>query len=120
MPIIRWSFYRFFKYVLVSQFTPIGATTDMGMAVPGSLADKDEISLSEASARAGVVGNFLCAIFDEWVRKDVGKIFVEIFDYTGKLDGVLPASVLIPRNAVMWGVMIYGECSSRDFRFSGV
>jgi serine-type anaerobic sulfatase-maturating enzyme len=25
-------------------------------------------------------GNFLCKIFDEWVRKDVGKYFVQIFD----------------------------------------
>jgi len=25
-------------------------------------------------------GNFLCAIFDEWVRRDVGRVFVQIFD----------------------------------------
>ncbi|MDR3625961.1 MAG: SPASM domain-containing protein, partial [Ignavibacteriaceae bacterium] len=25
-------------------------------------------------------GNFYCAIFDEWVRKDVGKIFIQLFD----------------------------------------
>jgi uncharacterized protein len=25
-------------------------------------------------------GRFLCAIFDEWVRKDVGRFFVQIFD----------------------------------------
>jgi uncharacterized protein len=27
-------------------------------------------------------GRFLCAIFDEWVRRDVGKRFVQIFDVT--------------------------------------
>jgi uncharacterized protein len=25
-------------------------------------------------------GAFLCAIFDEWVRRDVGKVFVQLFD----------------------------------------
>ncbi len=27
-------------------------------------------------------GEFLCAIFDEWVRRDVGRTFVQIFDVT--------------------------------------
>jgi uncharacterized protein len=27
-------------------------------------------------------GDFLCAIFDEWVRRDVGSTFVQIFDVT--------------------------------------
>lgn len=27
-------------------------------------------------------GEFLCAIFDEWVRRDVGKTFVQLFDVT--------------------------------------
>jgi uncharacterized protein len=25
-------------------------------------------------------GHFLCAIFDEWVRRDVGRVFVQLFD----------------------------------------
>ena len=25
-------------------------------------------------------GEFLCAVFDEWVRRDVGRVFVQIFD----------------------------------------
>ena len=27
-------------------------------------------------------GNFLCTIFDEWVKEDVGKYFIQIFDST--------------------------------------
>ena len=27
-------------------------------------------------------GNFLCTIFDEWVKEDVGKFFIQIFDST--------------------------------------
>jgi uncharacterized protein len=32
------------------------------------------------SVEAWQYGNFLCAIFDEWVRKDVGTTFVQLFD----------------------------------------
>jgi uncharacterized protein len=36
--------------------------------------------VTEFSVEAAQYGNFLCAIFDEWVRKDVGKTFVQLFD----------------------------------------
>jgi uncharacterized protein len=32
------------------------------------------------SVRPADYGNFLCAIFDEWIRHDVGRIFVQHFD----------------------------------------
>ena len=32
------------------------------------------------SVEAKQYGNFLCAIFDEWVRNNVGQIFVQLFD----------------------------------------
>jgi len=38
--------------------------------------------VTERSVNARQYGNFLAAIFDEWVRRDVGKIFVQIFDST--------------------------------------
>ena len=79
-------FYRFFKEngCQFLQFTPIveRQTRHEDGRTLASLADKDEISLSEASVAPELWGYFLCAIFDEWVRKDVGKIFVEIFDCT--------------------------------------
>lgn len=79
-------FYRFFKEngCQFLQFTPIveRLTRHEDGRTLASLADKDEISLSEASVVPEQWGYFLCAIFDEWVRKDVGKIFVEIFDCT--------------------------------------
>lgn len=37
-------------------------------------------SVSDWSVEPRLFGRFLCAIFDEWVRKDVGKIFVQLFD----------------------------------------
>lgn len=35
---------------------------------------------TERSVTADQYGKFLIAIFDEWVKKDVGKIFVQMFD----------------------------------------
>jgi len=32
------------------------------------------------SVRPADYGNFLCAVFDEWVRHDVGRVFVQQFD----------------------------------------
>ena len=36
--------------------------------------------VTERSVGAVQYGKFLIAIFDEWVRRDVGKVFVQIFD----------------------------------------
>lgn len=36
--------------------------------------------VSERSVAAEQFGRFLTAIFDEWVRRDVGKVFVQTFD----------------------------------------
>jgi len=52
--------------------------------VGGRLASPD-IPLEEAavdgfSASPKPFGRFLCAIFDEWVRRDVGRVFVQQFD----------------------------------------
>lgn len=32
------------------------------------------------SVPAPAYGNFLCTIFDRWIREDVGKVFVQLFD----------------------------------------
>ena len=38
--------------------------------------------VSKWSVGSGQYGKFLCAIFDEWVRHDVGQVFVQLFDVT--------------------------------------
>lgn len=40
-------------------------------------------------------GEFLCTVFDEWVRHDVGKTFVQIFDVTLSRWAGQPASLCI-------------------------
>jgi uncharacterized protein len=47
---------------------------------PGPAPGADEPQVTEWSVRPDDYGRFLVAIFDEWVRKDVGKVFVQHFD----------------------------------------
>lgn len=113
-------FYRFFKEngCQFLQFTPIveRLTRHEDGRTLASLADKDEISLSEASVAPEQWGYFLCAIFDEWIRKDVGKIFVEIFDCTlANWMGVSPGICAYSKECGHAGVMEHnGDVYSCD------
>ena len=40
------------------------------------------LPVTDWSVEPKAYGEFLCAIFDEWVSRDVGKTFVQIFDVT--------------------------------------
>lgn len=103
-------FYHFFKdngcqYL---QFTPIveRLTKHQDGRTLASLADDKEIPLADFSVTPEQWGNFLCAIFDEWVRNDVGKMFVEIFDCTlANWMGVLPGICAYSKNCGHAGVM---------------
>lgn len=113
-------FYRFFKEngCQFLQFTPIveRMTRHEDGRTLASLADKDEISLIEASVAPEQWGYFLCAIFDEWVRKDVGKIFVEIFDCTlANWMGISPGICAYSKECGHAGVMEHnGDVYSCD------
>lgn len=113
-------FYRFFKEngCQFLQFTPIveRLTRHEDGRTLASLADKDEISLSEASVTPEQWGYFLSAIFDEWVRKDVGKIFVEIFDCTlANWMGISPGICAYSKECGHAGVMEHnGDVYSCD------
>lgn len=113
-------FYRFFKEngCQFLQFTPIveRLTRHEDSRTLASLADKDEISLSEASVAPEQWGYFLCAIFDEWVRKDVGRIFVEIFDCTlANWMGISPGICAYSKECGHAGVMEHnGDVYSCD------
>lgn len=79
-------FYRFFKKIGCEflQFTPIVErliNDDSSSTSLASAKDK-EAELAPFSVSPEQWGNFLCTIFDEWVREDVGKVFVQIFDST--------------------------------------
>lgn len=113
-------FYHFFKdngcqYL---QFTPIveRLTKYQDGRTLASLADDKEIPLADFSVTPEQWGNFLCAIFEEWVHNDVGKMFVEIFDCTlANWMGVLPGICAYSKNCGHAGVMEHnGDVYSCD------
>ncbi len=73
-------FYHFFKEIGCKyiQFAPI--VERKHQAHLSHLLDAHHSLLTEESITPEDWGNFLCTIFDEWVRHDVGEYFVEIFD----------------------------------------
>jgi uncharacterized protein len=44
--------------------------------------DGEEYSLAPFSVTPEAWGEFLCTVFDEWYRNDVGKVFVQTFEAT--------------------------------------
>lgn len=113
-------FYHFFRdngcqYL---QFTPIveRLTEHEDGRSLASLADDREIPLADASVTPQQWGNFLCTIFDDWVRHDVGKTFVEIFDCTlANWMGVLPGICAYSKECGHAGVMEHnGDVYSCD------
>jgi len=89
--------YRFFRDELGSkylQFIPCVEPKEFVSVAPGYW-DKEKLPTSgDVRAHPGSAdsivtdwsvdgddyGNFLCTIFDEWLKNDVGKVFVRIFD----------------------------------------
>ena len=113
-------FYHFFRdngcqYL---QFTPIveRLTEHEDGRTLASLADNREIPLADTSVTPQQWGNFLCTIFDDWVRHDVGKTFVEIFDCTlANWMGVLPGICAYSKECGHAGVMEHnGDVYSCD------
>lgn len=75
-------FYEFFKGISCQfiQFTPL---VERNLKESSKLASlQDEGVISNYSVRPESWGNFLCDIFDKWIAKDVGEIFIQIFEST--------------------------------------
>ena len=79
-------FYHFFKEIGCKfiQFTPIVERIinhDDGRHL-ASLSDEEPARLADFSVTPKQWGDFLCGVFDEWVKEDVGSTYVQIFDST--------------------------------------
>ena len=112
-------FYRFFKSIGCQflQFTPV---------VERIVERKDMLTLAPGMSEGGTItdfsvtprqwGNFLCSLFDDWVKEDVGKVFVQIFDATlANWVGVTPGVCTLAKDCGHAGVMEYnGDVYSCD------
>ena len=95
-------FYRFFRDIGCQylQFTPV-----VERSADGRVADY--------SVTPRQWGNFLCGVYDEWVARDVGSIFVQTFDATlanwcGVAPGVCSLSTMCGHSlALEWNGDVY-------------
>jgi uncharacterized protein len=60
------------------QFIPVVERLNEG----GETLYQQGAEVSERSVKPKQFGNFLCTIFDEWIRHDVGNVFVQTFEAT--------------------------------------
>ena len=113
-------FYRFFKEIgcRYIQFTPIVErilphADGRHLACP---ADEEEIPLADFSVTPEQWGEFLCTLFDEWVRHDVGDYFIQLFDSTlANWVGQQPGVCTLAKTCGHAGVMEYnGDVYSCD------
>jgi uncharacterized protein len=77
--------YRFLRDLGVAfmQFIPVVERIDERgrlAAPPQDITDDSALRVAPWSVRPEDYGEFLCVIFDEWVRRDVGRAFVQFFD----------------------------------------
>lgn len=117
-------FYHFFKEIGCQylQFTPIVEriiphSNGRSLAsLQDTAENQTEPTIAPYSVSPAKWGNFLCTIFDEWVRHDVGRVFVEIFDCTlANWVGVAPGICAYAKECGHAGVMEYnGDVYSCD------
>lgn len=124
------AFYRFFKKIgcRYIQFTPIvERKTSPGIGTAFSNTDTDNISpdadnvsphsrllspdeaggkMTQMSVTATEWGEFCSRVFDEWIKKDVGQTFVQLFDATlANWVGVTPGLCTMAKECGHAGVM---------------
>ncbi|MGM9802885.1 MAG: anaerobic sulfatase-maturation protein [Muribaculaceae bacterium] len=112
-------FYHFFKEIGCHylQFSPIVErlyqhADGRHLAAPC----EQQGTMAPFSVTAKQWGNFLCTIFDEWVRNDVGNYFVQLFDATlANWMGVQPGVCVLAKDCGHASVMEYnGDVYSCD------
>ena len=102
------AFYRFFKEIGCQylQFTPVVErhSNDRERSLLAGTETGGE--LADFSVTPMQWGRFLCQLYDEWVRHDVGQVFVQLFDATlanwvSEPPGLCSLGTTCAHNAVM-------------------
>ena len=111
-------FYNFFKQIdcRYIQFAPIveriGNRTDgLTLSAPHEVAELADFSVTPLQW-----GKFLCALFDEWIKEDVGIFYIQMFDSTlANWMGVQPGVCTLAKHCGHAGVMEFnGDVYSCD------
>ncbi|MCH5238781.1 MAG: anaerobic sulfatase-maturation protein [Muribaculaceae bacterium] len=96
------------------QFTPVVER----LKRDGMLANQSEenVKLADFSVKPLQWGRFMCEIFDEWVQKDVGTYYVQLFDATlaNKIGEQSPVCTMAPDCGTALAVEFNGDVYSCD------
>jgi uncharacterized protein len=76
----------FMQFIPLVERLPDAEATKLGLdlAVPPRADEEGQkrMPVTDWSVEPRQYGEFLCTIFDEWVRRDIGRTYVQIFDVT--------------------------------------
>lgn len=96
------------------QFTPVveRIKRDGMLAHQG----EEDIKVAPFSVRPQQWGKFMCGVFDEWVKQDVGTVFVQLFDATlaNKMGAISPVCTMASECGNALAVEYNGDVYSCD------
>jgi len=111
-------FYNFFKEIGIKyiQFAPIVERINIQENGLKLTTPQEEAELAEFSVSPIQWGKFLVGLFDEWIKEDVGKIYIQMFDSTlANWVGEQPGVCTLARHCGHAGVMEFnGDVYSCD------
>lgn len=89
--------YRFLRGegVRFMQFIPLVERLGLDGGLAGPPGQDPSAEVTRWSVLPGGFGTFLCDVFDSWVRRDVGSVFVQLFEVHLALWAGLPSSLCV-------------------------
>lgn len=97
----------FLQFIPLVERQPGDATRARGLNhAPPPVADTGETQVTDWTVPAADYGEFLVTLFDEWVRRDVGTTFVQLFDVALGIWMGLPAGLCLFRPTCGDGVAL--------------